>query len=79
MTSLTKNPKPKTKKFFLIANWKNCQVFWAFEQFSNTFSAGVMPVQTMCEKPIFARTAWINPTANVLIAQLHTQPIYSYN
>ena len=59
MTSLAKNPKPKTKKFFLIANWKNCQIFWAFEQLSNTFSAGVMPVQSHVWKTYF-RTNRLN-------------------
>jgi len=33
--SLTKNLKPKTKKFFIIADTKTCRIFWGFEQLSN--------------------------------------------
>jgi len=46
MTSLTKNLKPTTKKFFFIANYKTYQVFWTFEQLSITYSPRVMPTQS---------------------------------
>jgi len=36
MTSLTKNPKPKTKHFFFSADLKTSRVFWGFEQLSST-------------------------------------------
>jgi len=38
MTSSTKNPKPKTKKFFFILNYKTFSVFREFEQLSSSIA-----------------------------------------
>jgi len=40
---LPKNSKPKTKKFFFIANSKAWRVFWAFEQLSCAISLELRP------------------------------------
>jgi len=44
MTSLTKKLKPKTKNFVFI-DVKTCQIFWGFEQLSNTIVSGDIPAQ----------------------------------
>jgi len=43
MTSLTKNPKPKTKKIFSL---KTSRLAESFAQLFSAFGAGVMPVQS---------------------------------
>jgi len=54
MTSLTKNPNPKTKKvfFLFIADLKICRVSWGFEQLSSTIGGRVMLL------PRHLQTAW---------------------
>jgi len=36
--------KPKTPKFFFIADLKTCQVFRGFQQLSSTIDRGAMPL-----------------------------------
>jgi len=45
MTSLTKNPKPKTKQLFFIADSKTCRVFGGFEQLSSACGTRDTPLQ----------------------------------
>ena len=62
------NPQPK--KFFFVANYKTCQVFWAFEQLSNTYSARVTLAHSRkatCDPAVFVRTTCINPAVKVTI------------
>ena len=66
MSSLTKNPKLKNKQIFLIANNKTFQIFWAFEQLSSTYCAGVTPAQTTGDPAVFVWTAGFRPAANML-------------
>jgi len=47
--SLTKNPKPKNKVFF-IAGMKTCWVFWGFEQLSSAIGGGAMDLQSTCKQ-----------------------------
>ena len=60
--SLTKNPKPKTKKiyiFFFTADSKTCQVISGFEQLSSALGAIDIHVQRHVQIAGFlAETAW---------------------
>jgi len=47
MTSLTNNPKPKTKNFFSLQTTWLCWVFWRFGQLSSIFGARVMPANRL--------------------------------
>jgi len=45
--------QPPTKKFFIIAYHKTCQVFWTFEQLSTAFGARVTLTQSHMQSGCF--------------------------
>ena len=56
--------KPKTKKYFFIADAKTSHIFWGFEQLSSAIDAGVIPMQR------HVQTAGFN--SNRLVAKVLT-------
>jgi len=64
VTQKTHNPQPK--KFFSIANYKTCHIFWYFDQVRNPYRSGDIPAQSHVRSSCFLWTAWINPDIKVL-------------
>jgi len=58
---------PKPKKYFFIANYKTCWVFWAFDRVCSTYPAGEIPAKATCDPVVLAWAAWFRPASKVLM------------
>jgi len=59
------------QKLFFIANYKTCQVFWAFEEHSTAFGARVTLTQSQVRSGCFGVKSW--PNVKMLTVLCQTQ------